>query len=253
MGSVNFYTRLPTPRLAPFVSMLWYWSGYGQATGIERVLPSGTSELVLSLQDSTALVCGARSESFLLKRSEKDCIVGVHFHPGGAHPFLDMPADAITNEDLPLDLLWGAGLADLRSSLSEAPTVAAKLDLLERWLFARACKPLVRHAAVRYALDHLFRSSCDAIVEKTGYSQRRFNQLFKSEVGLTPKLYQRVGRFQAILTDLEKKTEVDWADLSLTHGYFDQAHFNHDFKSFSGHRPSDYLAHRTGHLNHILA
>jgi AraC-like DNA-binding protein len=70
-------------------------------------------------------------------------------------------------------------------------------------------------------------------------------------VGLAPKVFCRVRRFQRVLRMLHKTTQVDWADVALECGYYDQAHFIHDFQSFCGLTPSAYLAAATPHLNHV--
>jgi len=69
-------------------------------------------------------------------------------------------------------------------------------------------------------------------------------------VGLTPKLFSRIRRFQKVLAGVEDASEVDWARVALSCGYFDQAHFIHDFRAFAGVNPSTYLRYRT-HRNHV--
>jgi AraC-like DNA-binding protein len=75
--------------------------------------------------------------------------------------------------------------------------------------------------------------------------------LFQKEVGLTPKLFCRVRRFQRVLRCIQKGLAFDWTQIALECGYYDQAHFIHDFHAFSGINPSAYLAAHTAHLNHV--
>ena len=89
------------------------------------------------------------------------------------------------------------------------------------------------------------------VVDKAGFSQRRFIQLFGEQVGLTPKIFSRVSRFQRVVQIAHGAREIDWADLALDCGYYDQAHFIHDFQSFAGITPSTYLLQRAQHLNHV--
>jgi AraC-like DNA-binding protein len=89
------------------------------------------------------------------------------------------------------------------------------------------------------------------LADQIGISSRRFIQLFSNEVGLTPKLFTRVRRFQQVLQNIQTGAELSWVDMAASCGYFDQAHFIHDFKEFSGINPSTYLAQKTGHLNHV--
>ena len=82
-------------------------------------------------------------------------------------------------------------------------------------------------------------------------NSRRFIQIFRDEVGLTPKLLCRVLRFQEVINTIEKRDAVDWVDIALSCGYFDQAHFIHDFRSFAGITPTGYQAGKTQFRNHV--
>ena len=75
-------------------------------------------------------------------------------------------------------------------------------------------------------------------------SARRFIELFSREVGLTPKLYARVRRLQAVLRRLEDPAGAAWVQVALAHGYFDQAHLIRDFNRFAGSSPGDFLRRR---------
>ena len=89
------------------------------------------------------------------------------------------------------------------------------------------------------------------LVERVGFSQRHFTQLFSDGVGLAPKLFSRVSRFQKVVQTLHAQRQVNWTDIALSCGYYDQAHFNHDFQSFAGMTPTEYQAKRTEHVNHV--
>lgn len=259
MSRVSFAYYTPGPPLSQFVGVFWYWKGYDLPVGRERCLPSGTTELVISLHDfsaSGAVVCGARSESFLIDRTAEDHLFGIHFHLGGAFPFLDVPACELGDAKLNLDDLWPGESYRVRSQLLDAPSVERRFQVMESWLLSRLRMPLVRHPAVHYALTQLRHDAntrTAELADEVNLSQRRFIQVFKDQVGLSPKLFGRVMRFQAIISRIARKTEVDWTEIALKHGYFDQAHFIHDFREFSGLTPTEYLPLRTEHLNHTRA
>jgi AraC-like DNA-binding protein len=90
-----------------------------------------------------------------------------------------------------------------------------------------------------------------AVTGKIGMSQRRVAQLFHEQVGVSPKTFHRVRRFQHTLLRLRGVRQVDWADLAVECGYYDQAHLSHDFRQIAGMTPSAYLAAATEHLNHV--
>ncbi|HSM77787.1 MAG TPA: helix-turn-helix domain-containing protein, partial [Bryobacteraceae bacterium] len=126
---------------------------------------------------------------------------------------------------------------------------------LENALMARAVKRFERHPAVRFALDQFSGAerirTVSEVSDQIGLSARRFIEVFRSEVGLTPKLFCRIRRFQKLIHSLGAGSRVNWANAALECGYFDQAHFIHDFQAFSGLTPSVYLSQRTEHLNHV--
>jgi methylphosphotriester-DNA--protein-cysteine methyltransferase len=136
----------------------------------------------------------------------------------------------------------------------EAPTLGARFSLLERYLESRLiATDRCGNPAVRHAISEL-RSSRNVrlgdLTARMGISQRRFIESFRHEVGLTPKLYQRVARFQRVLASIESAGDAAWSDIALSHGYFDQAHLIHDFSVFAGVPPTVYLDRRVSR-NHV--
>jgi len=262
----------PLPPLSAFVDVLWLYEGYDATHEKERLLPDGTTELVVNLREDRirvydphrperyntipgSVVSGPRSEFFVIDTEGESHTIGVHFKPGGAFPFLKMPPTELTNQSIALECLWGRASFLLRERLLAAPSPAEKFRALECCLLEQLTKPLERHPAVEFALHRFFgwmpQPSVAQVVEQVGYSQRHFIQLFSDEVGLTPKLFSRVSRFQKIIRTAHPQSEINWAAVALDCGYYDQAHFIHDFQSFAGITPSEYMARKTPHVNHV--
>ena len=89
------------------------------------------------------------------------------------------------------------------------------------------------------------------MADALGVSQKHFITRFSAQVGLSPKRFCRIRRFQAVLDAIATGAPIDWADISCACGYYDQAHFIHDFKAFSGFTPSEYLCRRREYPNHV--
>jgi AraC-like DNA-binding protein len=270
---MQFFTHIPQRPLSNFVELFWFYDGYfaGSHTK-ERLMPDGSIELVINLKENEAriydrekldqcerlpgaILCGPHSRFFVIDTAQQDSVMGIHFKPGGAFPFFKMPAGELHNLHISLEDLWGHEAGWLRERLLEAETPQEKFQVLEHCLMEQAFKPLERHHAVDCALG-LFRNIHTApaiteLAEHIGISSRRFIQLFSNEVGLTPKLFSRVQRFQQVLQKIRTGADFSWADMAASCGYFDQAHFIHDFKEFSGINPTTYLAQKTDHLNHV--
>ena len=269
-----YHRYVPQPPLSEFVECFWLYDGDSVSHAKEKLLPTGTLELVIHLgrhltriydrEDSqkfqtfdSPLIAGPHSQPFVIDTPDRQGpIIGVHFKPGGAFPFFNLPAAELQNTHVSLQTLWGTVAADLRDRLIEAQTARLKYRILEQYLLARAGHSLKRHPAVSFALREFQRPSdlpaVSDVTEQVGLSTRHFIQIFKNEVGLTPKLFCRIQRFQRVIHRIERLAQVDWTEVALEFGYFDQAHFIHDFKDFCGLNPTTYFAHRNrAHLNHI--
>jgi AraC-like DNA-binding protein len=266
--------HIPGPPLNSFVQLLWLYKSYRPAHSQhkERLMPDGSVAMVINLRDDVirtydrerleicrsmpgAIVCGVHTENFVIDTEEQADVVGVQFHPGGAFPFLGVPPSETLNLHVPLEDLWGTFARELRELLLGAGNAAETFEILERALLARARSGFDTHPAVAFALRE-FRAAphgktIRSVTEQIGLSARRFADVFAKEVGLTPKLFCRVRRFQRVLRVIRAAREVDWAEIALSCGYYDQAHFNHDFKAFSGINPSMYLTACTPHLSHV--
>jgi AraC-like DNA-binding protein len=245
----------PSPPLASYVEMLWYFDGCQAGHHRERVLPNGRFQIVIDLTTGPGAVTGMRSQYVVIDTARIPPVMGVVFLPGGARGFFDMPADEFHNRAVTLDLVWGSTATGLRDRLGAAATLAEKFRVLETALQQRAKKRLELHPAVRFALGEFQRAphirGVLDVTREAGLSRRRLSQLFREQVGLTPKLYCRVLRFQRVVREIASGAPVDWADLALAGGYSDQAHLSHEFRDFSGISPGAYLARERPFLNHV--
>jgi len=254
---------IPAPPLSRFVELLWYYQEPPKPHAKERLMPDGCVSFIINLaQDETRLydaddvskvttfgaasLSGPQSRSFVIDTDEQTCVVGVSFRAGGTVPFLGLPSDELLNQHLDLEDLWGLRARELRERVLSAPTPRAKLRVVELALLERAAGRFDGQPVVEYAVrNFLVRPAAVRIAEvssQTGFSTRRFIELFKQHVGMTPKLFCRVRRFQTVLRLITSGKPVNWTGVALDGGYFDQAHFIHDFRAFSGINPAKYLA-----------
>ena len=88
--------------------------------------------------------------------------------------------------------------------------------------------------------------------EALGLSRRRLAQIFRADIGMTPKAYQRLQRFRGALVRIEDATDGGWAGFALERGYYDQSHLINEFGAHCGLTPREYLASRAGSfVNHV--
>ena len=263
---------IPVPPLSKYIEMFWYAEGYVAAHGAERILPAGTSQLVINLKKDRlslhggpagrrerdlggSVFCGAQSDFFAIDADQQTSVLGIQFKPAGAVPFLPCPPGAVYGKHLDLADLWPATARILRERLLEAPTPAAKFMVMQETVLAEMSDRAIAHPAVAFAVSE-FTCLRDGqtvadVAERVGLSHRRFIQLFNDQVGLRPKLFCRVRRFQQGLRLLDQSKTIDWAQTALSCGYYDQAHFINDFREFSGMYPTEYVANGSAHVNHV--
>ena len=255
-------TYRPGPPLSGYVDCFWLFEGSQAGPVNEGILPTGTFELAINLREnrllmqeaepphggtsfSGAIVSGAHGKGFKCVAEEKTHIIGVHFKPGGAFPFLGVSAGELADAHVDLEALWGNFAFRLRERLGEASNDAERFGLLEQGLLRKMFRPLEHHYAVSAVLEIVGRPGGLTVREmarQVGLSQRRLIEVFKAEVGVTPKLFSRVLRFQRARALLHRHTEkIDLTAVALDCAYFDQSHFIRDFLEFSGLSPAAYV------------
>ena len=265
-------THCPSPPLSHFIDFFWFHEGYVSDHRRERVLPDGTFELIINLDpvprklfdrrdhDSyrdfrCAWLSGTQSEFIEIDVLPVASMMGVHFKPGGVAPFLGMPASELADSVVELDAIWGSSVCDLRNALLEQKTPEGKFQLLADFLMRMGCRRFDRSPAVAHALKQFAADPHDVVVREVAaelsMSHKHFIAQFRAEVGLTPKRFCRIRRFQQVLQRIEGRKAVEWADVASACGYYDQSHFIHDFQSFSGLNPSAYLTERGEYLNFV--
>jgi AraC-like DNA-binding protein len=258
-SSGPFHVHRPAPPLSELIDFFWIYEDYAAPHRRERLLPTGTSELVFTRDANgraASGVVGARTTSVMLDTSTPFSVIAVHFRPGGAFPFFSVPGTELRDRNETLDAVWGSYAASVSDRLWDEGTAERRFDILEQAMLTKARGRFDRHAAVRHALDVFDRSNgakpVADVVQRLGVSARSFNEVFRSEVGLSAKLYCRIRRFNEVLTRIERLTDVDWADIAFSCGYFDQAHFNHDFRAFAGVSPTSYLRDRMSRTHVVV-
>jgi AraC-like DNA-binding protein len=219
---MSYAARVPPPPLSRFVALLWMQDGPAPEHPRERVLPTGTVELVVSLAaddlrvfgderdggaaEGGALVCGAHSRFFVIDTSRRRC------HGGGALPprrrlaLLRRPRRRAGGRSRSARRAVGRGRGG-RAARAAGGGALARGPLSACWrkaLLARlAARPPTGHLAVRMALRALESArgpvSIRAVAERIGISQRRFGELFRARSGLAPKVFSRIRRFQDVL------------------------------------------------------
>lgn len=252
---MRYEAHRPSAPLGDHVECFWALSDAPDHRR-ERIVPSGTIELVINLHADEfrvfadqalrfrgAMVSGCYSREFEIDTQAHTHVLGVHFRPGGAARLLGVPPGALADTHVALDDLWGRSAAELRERLCGAPTEQQRIALLEQALVARL--PDHRHPreAVRAALAELDRPGIEVgqVAEAVGLSRRRLIEIFTEDVGMTPKRYARVRRFQRALSFVLRDPSATWTRIAHECGYCDQSHLCREWHELAGMSPSEFI------------
>jgi AraC-like DNA-binding protein len=259
--SVLYLSHIPRAPLNAFVERMWLVAG-GASPRRDRILPSGTVELVINLRDdriqidgtvhsargrtlSGVAVSGTYSEAFIINAMQHAAMMGVHFRPGGASAVLGVPSMEFTDAHVDIAALWDHGSArELRERLCTATTHRARFQFLEGVLIERLPTNRPLHPVVPFALERFGPDGVGAsvrdVARRSGLSHRQFLTVFRSAVGLPPKQFCRILRFQHVHAVAQRTGCINWTDLALACGFYDQSHLTNEFRKLSGLTPTQY-------------
>ena len=257
------------PPLRPFVSSLWASTGearHPRGTTVERMLPTGSMHLVIRLDPAPlrileagrrqelpfALVGGARTAPYLKEVATPVAAVGAMLRPGAAAAFFGESADALAEKHTPLEALWGRDVERIANRLIDLPEPLARLEAFAAELQVRLPRVRGVHPAVALALEAIGRDveRVEELSNHAGVGPRRFGRLFREDVGLAPKRWLRLRRFQRTL-GLASRAEIDWARAAVDLGYADQPHLAREFRAFSGLTLGEYRRRAPWSANHV--
>lgn len=239
---VNYIERIATGASARFVDRYWFLED-DSAGAEQRVVPDGRSELIVNLGTSyealqngqwqvqpRTFYAGQLTRPLMLRSRGGARIFGVRFHPHGANQLLKLPMQELTD-----------AFADMVRMPAGDPTLEGQIAAftsLEK-SGSGGEDALVAHAVAQM-------TAASGMVEigefaaMAGISVRQFERRFLNRVGLSPKLFCRIQRFQRIFSRVEQPG-ANWVDAAIACGYYDQAHLIRDFKEFTGRTPSALL------------
>jgi AraC-like DNA-binding protein len=184
--------------------------------------------------------------------AECPTMIGVYFHAARAPSFTSVPAYELTDRVVPLPDLWGDAASELSLQLAEMDE-AARIDCLESELLrrietrARASSSVNLPGLAASVVRSRGRVTMERLANEAGVSRQQLARLFRDRIGVSPKLYCRLARFQPGLAFAGSGKGVDWAQVALELGYADQSHMIAEFREFSGLTPQMLATRRWFH------
>lgn len=267
----------PPPDLKIYIRQFWESGGY-VGFGHEKLVPSGTAELIFNLAGPQNLFReGSFSTPHIFKRAwvsglfdqpiyagpaynaaiQGTHLVGVSIPPSSVYSLLGLRAAELKNQVVEAEDILGAMVNDVWHQLGDASSTKDRFSILT--YFMRDCLiKLSRPASfnVLWALRKTNQSRGQVAVgdlcDELSVSRKHLGKLFLRTVGMSPKAYARLTRFRGVMGALQEQQDIDFAQFALDYGYSDQAHFINEFKSFAGESPSRFLKSRSSDGESVL-
>jgi AraC-like DNA-binding protein len=267
-----FELHIPAYPLNQFIESFIYYRDYNPTHSVDRFLPDGNVNIIFDLTDYPKHIydndtlkeiqscrnvwfSGIRNKYITIPSGKDSEMFIINFHKGKSYPFVEMPLYELTDSVVDGELVLTNEIMDLRDMLLEAATVTQKFSSAETYLNKKFCHKLIINPFTEFAVNKILETphqlSIEYISAKVGYSQKHLIKLFKDNVGLTPKSFLKVIRFQKAINEIEHSKKADWTGIAFESGYYDQAHFINDFKAFSGFTPKEYMLKQSEYLNYI--
>ncbi len=267
-----FKTHIPSFPLNQFVESFIYYRDYNPVHSVDRFLPDGNVNIVIDLTDYPKYIydnetlkeiqacrkvwfSGIRNRYITIPSGRDSEMFVINFHRGKAYPFVEMPLNELTDSVVDGELVLSNEIMHAREMILEASSIFEKFYAVEKFLLAKFCGKLIVNPFIEFAVDKIVESpnkmSIAQISNKVGYSQKHLIKLFKDNVGVTPKEFLKIIRFQKAIEEIAAAKEIEWTSIANECGYYDQAHFINDFKIFSGFTPGRYQQIQCDHLNYV--
>ena len=169
----------------------------------------------------------------------------IRFEPAGFHALFGTPMTALVNEGIAISDVIGPAGTDLRDAVMMAFNFDERVGAAERWLRSKLDRlsPVDPVAFSAAALQRAGgRLSVRSLARGAELSDRQFTRRFERQVGLTPKLFARTVRLNAVLDAKVRSPCATWTELVHDAGYADQAHFVRDCRALAGGPPASFFA-----------
>ena len=235
-------------------------------------MPNGDTEILIDFHDTPQFIydntslkeiqacnrvwaSGLRTEPITIPAGNKSEMMVISFKKGMAAPFFPFPLNEIADSVVDADLVWGTDFGSLREKLLGTKDIDKRFRIVEDFLIREFQSQMAINPCVAFAVGEMTERpdaiSIGRMNDRIGYSPKHFTEMFRRQVGVTPKSYLKIMRFQKAVQTIDAAVTPDWSRISHECGFYDQAHFINDFKHFSGFTPAKYAEIQTNYQNYI--
>ena len=250
------------PALSPFVKCIWSQESDRAIfnSGRERILPDSCVELVFHFHDRfltyfpdgfsalqpQGFVAGQMKRFLEIEPVGRMGLIAVRFLARGAYLFFQRPLNEVAAGIVDLDDIWKGRAHELTERIALASGMTERVQIIEEVLLDKLAKNGRFDRTVDRCLQLIEaergQMNVAQLAAHLGVSNRQLSRRFQHTVGLSPKEFARVSRFLNVircLNDREPRTTL--TETAIACGYFDQAHFNHEFREMAGMAPGEFF------------
>lgn len=247
--------HIPQNGLQTVVKSIIYYRGYNAPDAYEKLLPDGNAQLIIALDDSWrilpqaglsfrhAWITGMQTRPLIYTAEQEASTVCIQLQPDGLFMLTGIPAIEFQDMLIEATAVWGTAITHLREKLLHAHHSQEIIALITTFLQKQSQSPshTPTQEFILYIQQQLSQGQPLSEISRTvGYSHKQLIHIFKKQVGLSPKKYQRLLRFNKTLTLLAANPLPD--DIVTACHFYDQAHYIKEFKQFTGYTPTEYLS-----------
>ena len=255
---MNFRLIQPATSLSMYIKHYWFLEMEAFEAVGERVVPTGCPELTFHFADHLLkrkqtdelqpgiILCGQKTNFFDVVPTGKISMLSIQFFPHSVALFFDLPINELTNETLDISYIIGPQARELEEQLYDLPSLDDKVKHIENFLLLR-----LSHKQ-EYAWNRIYHNitlinqssgmiTPDLLASEACLSRKQHERIFRQMVGLSPKQFLKVIRFQYTLFAHQQHPLENLTELAYRCGYYDQSHMINDFHELSGITPHQYF------------
>jgi AraC-like DNA-binding protein len=249
--------KIPYP-LSRYADTIYYLSIEGSSFR-KNIIPDGKTDILFNLNSNKlgffkngkivysgeSVIQGLRKKNFEYIASDKVELLGIRLMPFGVFTLLNVPLKELPEDPVELSLVAGKQIKELEQKLVDTQGIDEKFTILLDWLMSLFVKREERNGMMIDAVYKIYSTQGKSTIKdisKNSYNYyKKIQRSFREAIGISPKLYARMVRFESLHNTLVKSDKIDWLEIVTKYDFYDQSHLTKEFQFFTGHTPQDFL------------
>jgi len=249
--------KIPYP-LSRYADNIYYVSMNGVSYK-KNVIPDGKTDIMFNLNSnrfgffkngkviysSSSVIQGLRKKNFEYIAKDRIELMGIRLMPFGIFTLFNIPLKELPEDPVELSLVAGRHTKELEEKLIETPDIDGKFKILFEWLMSLFVKREERNGMMIDAVYKIYSDEGKSTIKNVSRNSynyyKKIQRSFREAIGISPKLYARMVRFESIHNTLVKSDKIDWLEIVTKYDFYDQSHLAKEFQFFTGHSPQEFI------------